>query len=151
MTFCKPLKKTNVSFIISSNTEVMVFLKGSKLYSIVTGTCPVCQQESMYKEANPFKVMSTLKMNERCGHCNTKYKIEPSFFFGAMYVSYPVGIGFAAIAFVLSYLVFKIDILPTFFIICGVMFLMLPIILRLSRNIWINFFKHYQKTKETNV
>ncbi|ADV48194.1 DUF983 domain-containing protein [Cellulophaga sp. E16_2] len=129
----------------------MNIFKGTKLYSIFTGTCPVCQQESMYKEANPFKIMDTLKMNERCSHCNTKYKIEPSFFFGAMYVSYPIGIGFAAIAFVLSYLVFKIDILPTFYIICVIMLFMLPVILRLSRNIWINFFKHYQKQTNLNA
>ncbi|AIY12125.1 DUF983 domain-containing protein [Cellulophaga baltica] len=127
----------------------MTILKGTKVYSILTGSCPVCQEESMYKEANPFKVMSTLKMHERCSHCSTKYKMEPSFFFGAMYVSYPVGIAFASVAFVLSYMVFGIAILPTFFIICAVMLVMLPIILRLSRNIWINFFKHYQK--QTNV
>lgn len=40
-------------------------------------------------------------MHERCKHCNTKYKIEPSFFYGAMYVSDPVGLTFAGIVFVL--------------------------------------------------
>ncbi|WP_158974426.1 DUF983 domain-containing protein [Cellulophaga sp. L1A9] len=129
----------------------MTILKVTKVYSILTGSCPVCQEESMYIEANPFKVMSTLKMHERCSHCHTKYKMEPSFFFGAMYVSYPVGIGFATIAFVLSYFVFNIAIVPSFFIICAVMFLMLPIILRLSRNIWINLFKHYQKQKNVKA
>ncbi|GAA3510081.1 DUF983 domain-containing protein [Aquimarina addita] len=127
----------------------MNFLKGNKIYSMITGSCPVCHEESMYKESNPYKLSETLKMNERCSHCNTKYKIEPSFFYGAMYVSYPVGIAFAVAAFVFSYLLFKLSLLTTFFIISATMILFLPIILRLSRNIWINFFMSYKKEKET--
>lgn len=123
----------------------MNFLKGNKIYSMITGSCPVCHEESMYKESNPYKLSQTLKMNKRCSHCNTKYKIEPSFFYGAMYVSYPVGIAFAVAAFVISHLLFKLNLLVTFFIISATMILCLPIILRLSRNIWINFFKHYNK------
>lgn len=44
-------------------------------------------------------------MHERCKHCYTKYKIEPLFFFGAMYVRYPVNLTFAGVVFVLSYFV----------------------------------------------
>jgi len=123
----------------------MEFLKGSKINSIFTGSCPVCQNESMYEELNPYKLNSTLKMKERCGHCNTKYKIEPSFFYGAMYVSYPVGLIFATATFVIGYLIFGLSLVATYCIIVAVMILALPIILRISRNIWINFFKSYKK------
>ncbi len=123
----------------------MNFLKGTKLYSIFTGRCPVCQEESMYQESNPYKLSTTLKMHDRCSHCNTKYKIEPSFFYGAMYVSYPVGIAFAVAAFVIGYLLLKLSLFITFFLIVGTMIVFLPVILRLSRNIWINFFMHYKK------
>ncbi|TSE08399.1 MULTISPECIES: DUF983 domain-containing protein [Aquimarina] len=123
----------------------MNFLRGTKIYSIFTGRCPVCQEESMYKESNPYKLSQTLKMQDRCSHCNTKYKIEPSFFYGAMYVSYPVGIAFAVAAFVISNLFLKLNLVATFFVIAGTMIVFLPIILRLSRNIWINFFMHYKK------
>ncbi len=122
----------------------MEFLKGTKAYSIFTGTCPVCQNESMYNERNPYKLRSTLKMKERCGECNTKYKMEPSFFYGAMYVSYPVGLTFAIATFVLGYLVFGLSLVTTYCIIVAVMILALPIILRISRNIWINFFKSFK-------
>ncbi len=124
-------------------------MKGTKIYSILTGNCPVCQEESMYKIPNPYsKISKTLKMHERCGHCQTKYKIEPSFFYGAMYVSYPVGIAFAVAAFVISNLFFSINLLSTFFIISGTMILFMPIIMRLARNIWINFFLHYDNKKK---
>ncbi|WP_106790761.1 DUF983 domain-containing protein [Aquimarina sp. Aq78] len=128
----------------------MNFLKGTKIYSIITGSCPVCQEESMYKESNPYKLSQTLKMQERCSHCGTKYKIEPSFFYGAMYVSYPVGIAFAVAAFVISNLIFKLGLIPTFLIISGTMIAFLPVILRLSRNIWINFFMHYKKEEHSS-
>ncbi len=125
----------------------MNFLKGTKIYSILTGSCPVCHEESMYTEANPYKLSHTLKMQERCSHCDTKYKIEPSFFYGAMYVSYPVGIAFAVAAFVISHLILKLNLVISFLVIAGTMISFLPIILRLSRNIWINFFMHYTKKK----
>ena len=50
--------------------------KGSKLYSILTGTCPKCQSESMYVNKNPLHLGSVLKMNENCSHCHLKYQIE---------------------------------------------------------------------------
>lgn len=125
----------------------MKLFKGTKVYSIVTGNCPVCQSESMYSVQNPYKLSSTLKMQERCSRCNTKYKIEPSFFYGAMYVSYPVGLTFAGTAFVLAFLVFDFSLIATYAIIVAVMILSLPIILRISRNIWINFFMHYGSHK----
>ncbi|WP_400073405.1 DUF983 domain-containing protein [Zobellia russellii] len=127
----------------------MELLKGTKVYSIFTGTCPVCQNESMYLEANPYKISKTLKMKERCGHCHTKYKIEPSFFYGAMYVSYPVGLTFASVALFLCFFIFDMDLLNTFFVIVIEMILVLPIVLRLSRNIWINFFMHYGEHLKT--
>jgi uncharacterized protein (DUF983 family) len=65
-------------------------LKGSKLYSILTGTCPKCQKESMYLDPNPF-ILKNFKMNENCSHCGLKYQIEPSFY-GAMYVSYGLNV-----------------------------------------------------------
>ncbi|TYP77304.1 DUF983 domain-containing protein [Aquimarina intermedia] len=128
----------------------MNFLRGTKLYSIITGACPVCQEESMYKESNPYKLHKTLKMEDRCSHCGTKYKIEPSFFYGAMYVSYPVGIAFAVAAFVISNLIFKLSLLGTFFVIVGTMIAFMPIIMRLARNIWINFFMHYKKEQQSS-
>jgi len=89
--------------------------KGNKLYGILSGHCPKCHSESMYVNNNGYHLFETLKMHERCSNCQTKYKIEPSFFYGAMYVSYPVGLLFAGIAFVLSHLIFNLELLTTLF------------------------------------
>jgi len=122
-----------------------MFKKGWKLYSIINGTCPKCHEESMYKNKNPYILSEVFSMHENCSHCDTKYKIEPSFFYGAMYVSYAVGIAFAVAAFVISFFFFKANINVVFISIVVTLVVFLPVILRLSRNIWINFFMHYDK------
>ena len=126
-------------------------LKGSKLYSVLTGTCPVCHSESMYKEDNPYKVNRLFDMHERCSNCGTKYKMEPSFFFGAMYVSYAVGIAFAVPAFVIPYFFFNVSLLNTFWIIVAALFVFLPVIVRVSRNIWVNLFFNFDNKYREQV
>ncbi len=123
----------------------MQILKGNKLYSIFTGTCPVCHEGEMYVEGNPYKLKKVLKMHDRCSHCGTKFKMEPSFFYGAMYVSYAVGVAIAVAAFVIAYFFMGLDRHITFITIILALVITFPLILRISRNIWINFFMSYRK------
>ncbi|MEL6974379.1 MAG: DUF983 domain-containing protein [Bacteroidota bacterium] len=118
--------------------------KGTKLYSILTGTCPRCHEESMYVNKNPYALGDLFKMHERCSHCGLKYKIEPSFFYGSMYVSYGVGVAFAVAAFVISFLMLGLSLVNTFIAIVATLIVFMPIIIRLSRNIWINLFVKYE-------
>ena len=123
-----------------------MFKKGSKLYSILKGSCPKCHQESMYSNKNPYHLSEVLHINEKCSHYKTKYRIEPSFFYGAMYVSYGVGIAFAVAAFVISHFVFEASIHLIFISIIGTLVVFAPLIMRLSRNIWINIFMNFDKS-----
>ena len=116
--------------------------KGSKLYSILTGTCPQCQKESMYIDQNLLHLNNLLKMNEKCSHCGLKYQIEPSFFFGSMYVSYGLNVAIGIITFIV-YFQFDRDMLNSFISIIIVLILAFPFVMRLSRNIYINFFVSY--------
>ncbi|WP_222981641.1 DUF983 domain-containing protein [Flagellimonas meishanensis] len=120
--------------------------KGTKLYSILTGSCPKCHEESMYVNTNPYAITQIFEMHERCSNCGTKYKIEPSFFYGSMYVSYGVGIAFAVAAFVVAFLFVGTTLLNTFIAIVATLVVFMPIIMRLSRNIWINFFIKYDSS-----
>ena len=119
--------------------------KGMKLYSILFGACPKCHQESMYVTKNPYIITDTLKIHDHCSHCQTKYRLEPSFFYGSMYVSYGVGIAFAVAAFVISYLFIGTSLDTSFISIIATLVVFMPIIMRLSRNIWINLFMNYDK------
>ncbi|HBI01605.1 MAG TPA: DUF983 domain-containing protein [Flavobacterium sp.] len=119
--------------------------KGSKLNSILTGSCPKCQEESMYLEKNPFKMGKIFEMHETCSHCGTRYKMEPSFFYGAMYVSYGLSIAFGVAAFIISNVFIGLGLIHSFIAIVATLIITFPIILRLARNIWINMFVHYDK------
>lgn len=120
-------------------------LKGTKIYSIFTGTCPKCHNESMYKTKNPYVLSDVLKINDNCSKCGTRYRLEPSFFYGSMYVSYGVGIAFAVAAFIISYVFLNSSLMTAFIAIVLTMVVFGPVIMRLSRNIWINMFMSYDK------
>ena len=117
--------------------------KGSKLYSILTGTCPQCQNESMYVDQNLLHVQNCIKMNENCSHCGLKYQIEPSFFYGAMYVSYGLNVAVGIAAFIISYVFFKTDLKTAFIAIIVSILILFPVVLRLARSIYINMFVSY--------
>jgi uncharacterized protein (DUF983 family) len=119
--------------------------KGSKLNSILTGSCPRCQNESMYLDKNPLHFSKMLKMNEKCSHCGLKYQIEPSFFYGAMYVSYGLNVALGVAAFVISYLIFNSSIKTAFIAIIISNVVLFPFVLRWSRNIYINMFVSFEK------
>ena len=125
--------------------RVMKLIKGTKLYSIFTGTCPVCHKGDMYIENNPYKVHKIMKMHDHCSNCGKKFKIEPSFFFGAMYVSYGVGVAIGIAAFIISFFFLGLDKNYTFLTIILSLTILFPVIIRVSRNIWIYLFVDFDK------
>lgn len=120
-----------------------MFGKGSKIYSMATGTCPKCQHESMYVNPNPYIITETMKMHEHCSHCGFKYKVEPNFFFGAMYVSYALAVLTGMVTFGVAKFAFHAGLSDAFIAIFVTLLLLMPLIARLSRNIYINIFVNY--------
>jgi len=119
--------------------------KGSKLNSILTGTCPRCQEESMYVDQNPYNLKNIYTMHEKCGHCGLYYQIEPSFFYGAMYVSYALTVAIGIAAFIISKVFIGLNLMYSFVAIIIALIVLMPITARLSRNIYINIFVHFDK------
>ena len=119
--------------------------KGSILYSILTGSCPKCHQESMYEDQNPYHIANVYKMHENCSHCGLHYQIEPSFFYGAMYVSYGLTVGIGIAAFIISKVIIGLSLLQSFIAIIASLFALMPLTARLARNIYINIFVHFDK------
>ncbi|WP_297509826.1 DUF983 domain-containing protein [Flavobacterium sp.] len=119
--------------------------KGWKINSILTGSCPRCQEESMYVAKNPFKLKTIYAMHEQCSHCHLHYEIEPSFFYGAMYVAYAVSIAFGVAIFVITNLILGLSA-KTSFISLGIgILILMPITARIARNIYINMFVNFDK------
>ena len=86
-----------------------------------------------------------MKMHEHCRNCGFKYKVEPNFFFGAMYVSYGIAVLCGVLIFVLSHFMFKAGLVSSFKAILIGLILLMPVITRLARNIYINLFVNYNK------
>ncbi len=119
--------------------------KGTKLYSVLKGKCPQCHEGEFFKynlTINPKKVT---KLHDNCPKCDLKYMMEPSFFFGAMYVNYGLSVALFVAIFIIAKVFIGLTILQSFISIIVVSLLLTPINLRLSRIIWINMFVGYNK------
>tara|TARA_R110000868_G_C10734288_1_gene751872 strand:- start:674 stop:889 length:216 start_codon:yes stop_codon:yes gene_type:complete len=68
-----------------------------------------------------------------------------------MYVSYGVGIAFAVAAFIIANLFLGADLIETFIAIIVTLVVFMPVIMRLSRNIWINMFVKYDPKAKANI
>lgn len=125
--------------------------KGSKLYSILMLKCPRCH-EGPFLQNQPYNLGSMNRVREMCPKCGLKYKIEPSFYYGSMYVSYAVGVAVAVAVYILI-LIFGLDLglAGIFGSIVGVLVLLMPYIGAVSKSIWANFFFKYDETVAQKV
>ena len=122
----------------------MMFKKGTKLYSISKGTCPKCQEGSFFKYRFTFNPSKVTKIHDNCPNCNLKYMLEPSFFYGAMYINYGITVAISIVIFLITKLGFELNLLQSFFSVFVVLVLLAPLNLRLSRIIWINMFVPFE-------
>lgn len=97
-----------------------------------------------------------MDMPDACLACNENFKKEPGFYFGAAYVSYAltVALWIACLVALMTFnaiglIEFGFFENPMTFIITGVVTLvvLLPLIGRISRAIWINMFVKYDPSK----
>lgn len=121
--------------------------KGTKLYSIIKNKCPQCNQGDFFINSNPYKINGNLKIHDNCPKCELKYMIEPSFFYGAMYVSYGLTVAMAVAIFIICQLL-NLDLVSTVISIIVVLILSLPNLVRISRLIYINMFVSYENKFE---
>jgi uncharacterized protein (DUF983 family) len=127
-----------------------MFKKGTKLYSITKGKCPRCQEAGFFKYPFSFNPTKVTKIDNNCANCNLKYMLEPSFFFGAMYVNYGLSVGISIVAFLISKLIFDFSLLQCFGVILIALFVLAPVNLRLARILWINLFVNYDPTNKNS-
>ncbi|WP_242916963.1 DUF983 domain-containing protein [Pontibacter liquoris] len=119
--------------------------KETKLYSIVNMKCPRCHEGDLFPKGTLFKVQKFADMYETCPCCGLHYEPEPGYYYGAMFVSY--GLTTAVVIGLWLLLDMLMDeVTMTAFIISLIVVLLLltPLLFRLSRAIWINFFVSYK-------
>lgn len=123
-------------------------IKPNLLLSVLGNKCPRCRRGKLFKNKNPYKLKSLMKMNEQCPVCGQVTDMEPGFYYGTSYVSYAVGVAISVATFIAWWVLigFSLDD-NRFFWWMGVNAIILvglqPILMRLARTIWIYFFIRY--------
>jgi uncharacterized protein (DUF983 family) len=118
--------------------------KGSKLYSVFNNKCPQCQEGRFFKHACTLNFKKNLSTLETCDSCGLRYMIEPSFFYGAMYVSYAITVALAVAIFIIGYSL-GLGLIGSFAAIVVILVSLTPVTMRISRLLYINMFVHYKK------
>jgi uncharacterized protein (DUF983 family) len=115
------------------------------LYSMIMNKCSRCHQGDVFVSKNPYNFSKMFEVHKTCSHCNLKYEKEPSFFYGALYVSYAISSGWFMIWYALENTVLNWETLNFALFITGFIIVVSPLTLRWSRLIWLNFFYKYKK------
>lgn len=124
-------------------------IKESTLYSIIQLKCPKCHEGNLFLGTTKWSYDKTLAMPDKCPECHQDFKIEPGFYSGALWVTYPIVLGLAFI--LLLPLIFIPDYYILIFSLMAIVMLALqPIIMRWGRAIWINIFVHYKADGKIN-
>lgn len=112
--------------------------------AFLSGRCPKCQTGPVFQTS--FLNSKFQKVNDSCSHCGTKFSPEPGFFWGAMYFSYALVVGWCIVTASVFYQIYEEP--PLFLtsgIIIGTTLLLLPVIARLSRLLLIYLIAPYRQ------
>jgi hypothetical protein len=89
-----------------------------------------------------------LDMPQHCPVCGEDFIVEPGFYSGALWISYPFVILILIPLAVLQIIVLHFSFPLAFFISLIIMLLLQPPIMRYSRAIWLNIFVSYDADKK---
>ena len=124
----------------------------SYLSSTLNNRCPRCREGKLFVSSNPYDFSNITTMNEHCPVCGQPTEIEIGFYYGTGYVSYALTVAY----FVSMFVAWKVLIGMTWeqddnriFYWLGttiaVLIFIQPILMRLSRSLWISWFVKYNK------
>ena len=127
----------------------------SLILSVVNNKCPHCRKGNMFTEKNPFKLSKTLDMHKNCPNCGGDLMPEPGFYFGTGYISYGLSVALFVAWFIAYYVFFGVSIYDNslFYYVGSAIALVIitqPLMMRLSRSIWIAIFEKYKGQPATS-
>jgi uncharacterized protein (DUF983 family) len=106
--------------------------------SILKLKCPKCRQGNLFTKKGLFRYAHILDMPEHCQVCAQKYEIEPGFWIGALWTSYPIVIAIEVPFLLMALLSTTISPWVSFGFMLLAFLVFYPVMLRLGRSIWIH-------------
>ena len=102
----------------------------------------------MFTHRNPYDLKRMMKMPETCPVCGQPFEIEVGFYYGTGFVSYALAVAVSVASFIAWKVIFGMSLQDNrLFWWLGVNAVLLlglqPVLMRLSRAIWIYFFVYY--------
>jgi len=120
-----------------------MFSRGHKLNSILFIRCPRCH-EGAFIQRKVYDFSGLTSVRKSCPSCALNYHLEPSFYFGSMFVAYALGVAVMVAVIVMNHLLMEsFSFLKAFWSIFVVLIVLAPYLNALSKIIWANFFFHY--------
>jgi uncharacterized protein (DUF983 family) len=130
-----------------------MFGKGSRLFSIFKMKCPRCHEGEFFI-SHPYDLKKAGDIHQNCSNCGLKYSKEPGFYYGAMYVSYALGVALFVTLWTSFNLFFpSVSVGIQITTIISLTILLTPYLYALSKIIWANLFikyEHNRQSKATN-
>ncbi len=128
--------------------------KPNLVLSVLQNKCPRCRRGKLYAESNPYRLGSFMKMNEYCPVCGQATEPETGFYFGTGYVSYALAVALSVSTFVAWWVLAGFSLYDNSLIWwlglnSVVLVVMQPLLMRLSRSIWLAFFVYYDSDWRT--
>lgn len=116
--------------------------------SILRNKCPRCRRGDLFSNRNPYDLRKSLKMPETCPVCGQVFEIEVGFYYGTGFVSYALAVAVSVASFIAWKVIIGMSLDDNrLFWWLGVNAVLLvglqPVLMRLSRAIWIYFFVRY--------
>ena len=127
----------------------------SYLSSTLQCRCPRCRDGKLFKNPFQFRLKGNLDMNKTCPVCGQPTEIEVGFYYGTGYVSYALTVALTVSTLVAWWILIGFSTEDNrFFWWMGLnaIFLILiqPLLMRLSRSIWISWFVSYDPEWPSN-
>ncbi|HMZ46537.1 MAG TPA: DUF983 domain-containing protein [Chitinophagaceae bacterium] len=125
------------------------------LTAVLKNKCPRCRQGNLFLNKNPYKLKDGLLMHEKCLVCGQPTEIEVGFYYGTGYLSYAISFAFLVATMVAWAVIFGLSfkdnsIFEWLITACILLVMLQPILMRLSRTLWLSFFVKYDANWKNN-
>jgi hypothetical protein len=132
--------------------------KPGYLLSVLANKCPRCREGFIYEVKNPYRLKTCLRMKQKCPVCGQPTEIEVGFYYGTGYVSYALTVVLSVASILLWWLIigFSLKDARIFWWLAFntvLLIVLQPVIMRLSRTLWLSWFVKYDpfwKEREVN-
>ncbi|PSL45728.1 hypothetical protein CLV51_104435 [Chitinophaga niastensis] len=130
--------------------------KSNFITSILRNKCPRCRKGKLFRNENPYQLKKVLDMYDYCPECAQRTELEIGFWYGTGYVSYVLSVLFSIFTLILYWLIFGItwrdNSIFHWLIVNGIILtLAMPVLMRLSRTVYLNFYVGYDPEAESII